>query len=102
MARPGPSQKTERERLIFGAGFAFGVMFTLLILAVVLAAVLPESVTPSMLLSSTVLLPIVSAIVFAFVVGIALYVLALPDQGFGLPQYTVFGDAEPDNPDVEN
>ena len=32
------------------------------------------------------LLPVVAAVVFAFVVGVALYVLALPEQGFGIPR----------------
>src|SRR6056297_1001159 len=95
MSHPNPDETVERERLIFGAGFALGVMFTMLILGMVLSTVVPQTVTMSTLLDSRVLLPVVAAIVFAFVVGVALYVLALPEQGFGIPQRVAF-DPETD------
>lgn len=101
MRQSGNQASTERERLIFGAGFAFGVMFTLAILAVVLSTVVPGPVTLAALLNSTVLLPVMAAIVFAAIVGFALYFLALPESGFGLPQGPVFEEPETDPADVE-
>lgn len=94
----GTDDRTERERLIFGAGFVFGVMFTLLILALVFAAVLPETVSLGAVFSSTVVLPLVAAVGFAAAVGSALYVLALPDRGLALRRGAFFRE---DDPDVE-
>lgn len=88
--------RTERERLIFGAGFVFGVMFTLLILALVFAAVVPETVSLGAILSSTVVLPLVAAVGFAAAVGSALYVLALPDRGLALRRGSIFYEDEPE------
>ena len=96
MSQPGPDVSTERERLIFGAGFAFGVMFTMLIRAVVVAAVVPDPVTVGSLLSSTVLLPIASAILLGAVVGCGLYYLALPESGFGFREQPLFSSEDPD------
>lgn len=103
MARPGPNEPvdTERERLIFGAGFAFGVMFTMLILGVVVSTVVPGPVTPSALLDSTVLLPILTAILFAGIVGMALYLLALPEGGIDLPSSPRIEDPDGDLRDFE-
>jgi glycerol uptake facilitator-like aquaporin len=100
MSPPTPDEEAERDRLIFGAGFAFGVMFTTLILAVVVSAALPRDVTLGMVLSHRVLLPIVSAFLFAAIVGTALYVLALPETGFGLPR-PVATDPEVESSEVE-
>jgi len=92
----GTDDRTERERLIFGAGFVFGVMFALLILALVFAAVVPETVTLSTVFSSTVVLPIVAAVAFAGAVGTALYVLALPERGLALREGAVFPEDDPE------
>jgi hypothetical protein len=100
MSGPDPVAR-ERERLIFGAGFAFGVMFTLLILGVVLSTVVPGPVTLGTLLTSAVLLPVVAAIVFAAIVGVALYVLALPESGVGLPQQPFIGEPNTEPPDID-
>jgi len=97
MSHPNPDETIERERLIFGAGFALGVMFTMLILGMVLSTVAPQSVTITSLVDSRVLLPVVAAVVFAFVVGVALYVLALPEQGFGIPRRVGFDADERDD-----
>jgi len=97
MSHPNPDETVERERLIFGAGFALGVMFTMLILGMVLSTVAPQSVTIASLLDSRILLPVAAAVVFAFVVGVALYVLALPEQGFGIPQRVGFDADERDD-----
>lgn len=98
MTRLDADETVERERLIFGAGFAFGVMFTLLILGIVFSTVASQTVTLSTLLDSQVLLPVAAAIVFAFVVGVGLYLLALPTQGFGIPRPVV----DPETPDAES
>jgi hypothetical protein len=92
MSQPGEDVTAERERLFFGAGFAFGVMFTMLILAVVMSAVVRGSVSIETLLSSTVVVPIVAAFVLAGIVGVALYVFALPERGFGLVGRAVLTD----------
>lgn len=90
----GTNDRTERERLIFGAGFVFGVMFALLILALVFAAVVPETVSLGAILSSTVVLPLVAAVGFAAAVGSALYVLALPERGLALRRGSIFYEDE--------
>ena len=100
MSDSNPDETVERERLIFGAGFALGVTFTMLILGMVLSTVVPRTVTFATLLSSQVLLPVVVAVIFAFVVGVALYVLALPEQGFGIPKRVAI-DSEPADPDSD-
>ena len=103
MSHRNPDETVERERLIFGAGFAFGVMFTMLILGMVLSTVVPRNVTVTSLLDSRVLLTVSASIVFAFVVGVALYVFALPENGFGIPQRVVFDtDSTDTETDIEN
>lgn len=94
MDEPDAGASAERERLIFGAGFAFGVLFTMLILAVVVAAVVRDPVTLASLLSSTVLLPIAAAVLLAAVVGCGLYYLALPERGFGFRERPLFPQGE--------
>ncbi|WP_336001352.1 hypothetical protein [Halorientalis halophila] len=94
MARSEPDETTERERLVFGAGFAFGVVFTMSILAVVVATVVPRQIGPERLLSTAVWLPIAAAIALSAVAGIGLYQLALPDRGFDLPGRETVGDAD--------
>lgn len=96
MTDSGADETTERERRIFGAGFAFGVMFTMSILAVVVATVVPQPVALPSLLTSAVVLPIVAAVLLAAVAGVALYTFALPEHGFGLAGVTLFGEADTD------
>ncbi len=93
MTESDGDEATERERLIFGAGFAFGVMFTMSILAVVVATVVPRPVALPSLLTSTVVFPIIAAVLLAAVASVALYTLALPKHGFGLAGVSLFGDA---------
>ena len=94
MIDPDIDERAERERLIFGAGFAFGVTFTMSILAVVVAAVVPRPVALPDLLTSAVVLPILAAIGLAAVAGVALYVFALPEHGFGLADVALSGDTD--------
>ncbi|MFB6166267.1 MAG: hypothetical protein ABEJ31_13995 [Haloarculaceae archaeon] len=92
MSEPGVSAATERDRLIFGAGFAFGVVFTLLVLAVVLSPLVPGPVSADALLHPRVLVPIGAAIALAAVASLALYALALPERGLGLREGASLGD----------
>ncbi|WP_135663532.1 hypothetical protein [Halorhabdus rudnickae] len=73
----------DKERLLLGAGFAFGVMLTLLVLELVL--VLNGTVPPGDLFTSADALIVVAGIVFAGVVGVALYVLSFPGNRARIP-----------------
>jgi len=79
-------------RLLFGAGFVFGVMFTMLILAVVTATVATEQAEG--LLASEVIITIVAGMVFAGIVGVSLYLLAFPENRIEVPVEMLFGDDE--------
>jgi uncharacterized membrane protein YraQ (UPF0718 family) len=78
----------ERKRLrydkfLFGSGFAFGVMFTLLVLAVVIAAIVQEG--ERSLLSTDAFLSATISVLLAGVVGILLYFLAFPEKPLEIP-----------------
>ncbi|MFB6202813.1 MAG: hypothetical protein ABEI98_12500 [Halorhabdus sp.] len=73
----------DKERLLMGAGFAFGVMTTLLVLEIVL--VLDGTIQLSDIFISTDALIVVAGIVFAGVVGVALYVLSFPGNRERIP-----------------
>lgn len=73
----------DKNRLLFGAGFAFGVVFTMLVLAVVVAAVTGE------LLGTDLFVTIGAGVVLAAIVGTGLYVLAFPENRLKIP----IGDA---------
>lgn len=73
----------DKGRLLFGAGFAFGVACALLILVVVVATVTAE--TARDLLGREVFVTIGAGIFFAGVVGIGLYVLAFPENRLEVP-----------------
>jgi hypothetical protein len=83
---------TSKDRLLFGAGFVFGVMVTMAVLAVVVATV--SSQTGGSLLVSSVMLPVIASIVVAGVVGVGLSYLAFPENRTRVP--LSFGD-EPDD-----
>jgi hypothetical protein len=69
---------TDDDRLLFGAGFAFGVLTTLLVLVAVLAAVAPQGAVG--LLASPVLVTIAAGVLFVGVVGVGLYLLSFPEN----------------------
>jgi len=73
----------DKGRLLFGAGFAFGVACTLLIMTVVIATVTGE--TAREILASDVFLTIATGVFFAGVVGAGLYVLAFPENRLVIP-----------------
>lgn len=70
-------------RLLFGAGFVFGVLCTLLVLIVVVATATGEG--GQGLIDQDVFTTIVAGILFIAVVGIAMYVLAFPENRESLP-----------------
>ncbi|WP_136687565.1 hypothetical protein [Halorhabdus amylolytica] len=73
----------DKERLLLGAGFAFGVMLTLVVLELVL--VMNGTVPPGDLFTSPDALTVIAGIVFAGVVGIALFVLSFPGNRSRIP-----------------
>jgi len=74
---------TDDDRLLLGAGFAFGVMTTLLVLVLVL--VMDGTLAVSDVVTTSDGLIAVAGIVFAGILGIAMYVLAFPDNRATIP-----------------
>jgi hypothetical protein len=80
---------TDKERLLFGAGFVFGVAFTMLILAMVTVAVVPG--VGERLLASEVVLTLGAGVFFAAIVGASLFLLAFPENRIEIPVRDVLG-----------
>ncbi len=80
---------TDKGRLLFGAGFVFGVTFTMLILAVVTATVAGK--TGRDILASEIVVTIAAGIFFAGVVGVSLYFLAFPENRVEIPLGSLAG-----------
>lgn len=68
---------TDTGKLLFGAGFVFGVTTTLLIFGIVLVAVTDVAATD---FPTTVIATLAGAVLFATVVGVGLYYLAFPEN----------------------
>lgn len=83
MATEPDDRLSDKGRLLFGAGFAFGVMVTLLILAVVVAVVTVND--SGRLLGSTALVVAAAGVLFATIVGSGLYLLAFPENRTKIP-----------------
>jgi hypothetical protein len=81
---------TDMGRLLFGAGFVFGVMVTLVVLALVTATGSSDPSTE--VLASDAVITIVGGIFFAAIVGVGLYLLAFPANRVDLPVGSLFGD----------
>lgn len=82
---------TAKDRLLFGAGFAFGVMFILLVLGVVTAG-LGGGEGP---LGSVI--PIVAiSVLLTGVIGSATYLLAFPENRLSVPVSLVPGPEDLD------
>lgn len=77
------SEITDKSRLLFGAGFVFGVTFTMLILAVVASTVAGQNGT--VFLGSGLVVTIAAGLVFASIVGVSLYFLAFPENRIDVP-----------------
>jgi len=73
----------DKERLLLGSGFAFGVMLTLVVLELVL--VMDGTVQAGDLFTSVDTLIVVAGIVFTGIVGIALFVLSFPGNRERIP-----------------
>jgi predicted membrane channel-forming protein YqfA (hemolysin III family) len=87
---------TDKGKLLFGAGFAFGVVVTMLILAVVL--VVARSKTGASAAGNTPFLATVAGgVVFAAIVGAGLYVLAFPENRTRIPVDPEQFGREPDS-----
>lgn len=68
-------------KLLFGAGFVFGVMVTMVLLGVVLAVLAAGGGPSSTALTATV----AAGILFAGIVGGGLYLLAFPENRMQIP-----------------
>lgn len=77
------SELSDESRLLFGAGFVFGVAFTMLILGVVTVTI--ARATGRQLLTTDVLLTLGAGIFLSVVVGLGLYVLAFPENRVEIP-----------------
>lgn len=74
---------SDENRLLFGAGFVFGVAVTMVIMAVVTATV--ASRDGATVLSAEVFLTIGGGVLFAAIVGVSLWVLAFPENRLHVP-----------------
>lgn len=92
------SDLTDKGRLLFGAGFVFGVAFTMLILGVVTATVARGM--GQQLLTADVVLTLAAGIFFAAVVGVSLYFLAFPENRVEIPIDGLRTTAESEDEDV--
>lgn len=70
---------TDQAKLLFGAGFVFGVTTTLLILAVVVVAV-TRGDAGQLALTRSLVATLAGGVLFATVVGAALYYLSFPEH----------------------
>lgn len=78
---------TDKNRLLFGAGFAFGVTATLVILATATLAVADSG-------GQEVILTLAAGAFFAGVVGTTLFLLAFPENRVDVPVERLFGGDE--------
>ncbi len=76
------STLTDKSRLLFGSGFVFGVMATLVVLGIVLLSV--DTGTGSGALAENAVVTLAAGVFFTAVVGIALYLLAFPQNRLDL------------------
>jgi len=81
----GTDALTDKGKLLFGAGFVFGVMVTMLMLVVVLVVAVSGDAALNPTLQSSLLVTIVAGIVFAAIVGGGLYFLAFPENRTKIP-----------------
>lgn len=91
------SELSDKGRLLFSAGFVFGVAFTMLIAGIVTATIARR--TGRQLLTSDVVITLAAGIFFAAVVGLSLYFLAFPENRVELPidGFPATADADDDD-----
>lgn len=90
---------TDKERLLFGAGFVFGVMCMLVLLAVVTATLVQPG---GGLLASDILVTIFGGVVFAAIIAVSLYLLAFPANRLHVPVEELFDTSESELLGVED
>ena len=85
---------SDKGRLLFGAGFAFGVLFTMVVLALVTVTVVGRSGEGIFLWD--IVATIAGGALFTGIVGVSLYVLAFPENRVAVPVQSLFdsGDDE--------
>lgn len=81
MATTDSETLNDDGKLLFGAGFVFGVMVTLVLLGVVIAVIAANGQS----VPSTVVTTVIAGIVFAGIVGGGLYLLAFPENRTRIP-----------------
>ncbi|WP_135364746.1 hypothetical protein [Halosimplex halophilum] len=81
MATESGRSLTDDGKLLFGAGFVFGVMVTLVMLGVVAAVVAANAGG----LTTTAVAALVGGVVFAGIVGSGLFLLAFPENRTRIP-----------------
>lgn len=77
------STVSDKGRLLLGAGFAFGVGFSMLLLGAVTLTI--ASRTGRFLVPDAVLATLAAGVFFVTVVGLTLYLLAFPENRVELP-----------------
>jgi hypothetical protein len=93
MATKPAQSLTDDGKLLFGAGFVFGVMVTLVLLAVVVAVAASNGGS----IPTTVVATVAGGVVFAGIVGSGLFLLAFPENRTKIPVEDVdfgIGDEE--------
>jgi len=90
----GTTGVTDKDRLLFGAGFVFGVAFTFVVLGTVVAGVGGGQGA----LGLPVLWLIAASVLLAAIVGAAMFLLAFPENRLEVPASLAPG---PDDLDEE-
>jgi hypothetical protein len=83
MATQDEAPVSDKARLLFGAGFVFGVAFAMLVLAIVTATVAKDR--GQSFFATEIVVTIGAGIVFTAVVGVGLYYLAFPENRLEVP-----------------
>jgi len=78
MSASGTGGISDKGRLLFGAGFVFGVLCTLLILMVVVATVTGEGARE--FVNEDIFTTIAAGVCFLLIVGTGMYTLAFPEN----------------------
>lgn len=87
MSAEPDERMTDQGKLLFGAGFVFGVMVTLVLLAVSLITVTRDQTVLGGIGGASILVTVAGGIVFAAIVGAGLFYLAFPAHRAKIPVY---------------
>ena len=80
---PSDPDLSDTGRLLFGAGFVFGVAFTMLVMGVVTATVAGR--VEGGMVSGDLVVTLAAGIFFTTVVGVSLFFLAFPGNRLRIP-----------------